>query len=530
MNKVKVTFAIRVPKDTTSFAPAKMHLDTLHEIHKHDESLMVFNTARDTKINAEEPMSDMKYKEMFNPVEKRIGRGPGWIRISHVIFLSGKAADCKEAIFPYLKRNKIFMYINPKPGLKHFSAIGVLFGPHPEYTWRDELATLLVETIRSEITDDEANQLGHTGDNKPKIILSLNSQTIGSSTSEKISSVALEVRVPSGKERIYIDILKWLYEKAETEEIIISTTLGNFFPYYMKSKLPEVYNFLMQQQNANMARTTIIPIFGYTNEARNFPIKINGEDTTVKLALATTEDIIRIEATPSTWNLFKYLVIVKVEKKDKVMRDIKKNFGLIDKPLEKQPTNFPIPRSGGSKKTPAKLPINYETKEESKITAYMTSLETLARANNPQEAGPASPSRRHRKFTISYASAAKHGFLEEPTTANSSQTQQINALKITPDMNSQDSEINSLNMNASKEENTIDTGKLTGSSLTRSLTNSKIQTNSRDIDTELKEMKMQFKQRINKQEEQMKEIVQVMKSMNEDIEQRMAHAVLAVLV
>jgi hypothetical protein len=198
MNKIKVTFAIRVPKDMTNFAPAKMHIDTLHEIHKHDETTMIFNSSGDTNINVEEPMSDTKYKELFNPVEKRIGRGPGWISISHIIYLSGKAADCKEAIFPFLKKNKIFLYINPKPGLEHFSAIGVLFGPNPEYTWRDELAALLVETIRSEVTEDKAEQLERTCDNKPKIILSLN-QTIGTSTPEKISSVALEVRVPSGK-------------------------------------------------------------------------------------------------------------------------------------------------------------------------------------------------------------------------------------------------------------------------------------------------------------------------------------------
>jgi hypothetical protein len=36
MKKVKVTFAIRVPKDTENFSPAKLHIDALHEIHKFD--------------------------------------------------------------------------------------------------------------------------------------------------------------------------------------------------------------------------------------------------------------------------------------------------------------------------------------------------------------------------------------------------------------------------------------------------------------------------------------------------------------
>jgi hypothetical protein len=343
--------------------------------------------------------------------------------------------------------------------------------------------------------------------------------------------VALEVRVPSGKEWIYISILERLYKKAKNEEIIIPTMLGKFFPYYMKSKLPEVYSFLMQQQNADMARTMVIPIFGYTDEAQNHPIKIDVEDTTVKLALATTKDIIRIEATPLTWNLFKYLVIVNVDKKEKVMRDIKKIFGLINKPLDKQPKNFPIPQCGGrSKKMLAKIPINYEIKDKPKNTAYMASLETLAQVNNPQEAGPSSPPQHHWKYTISYASAAKHGIIKEQTTTPLNQTPPQDNPKITQDINLQELEIKSLNLNASKEENTIDTGKLTGSSLTQSLATLKIQATSRDINTELQEMKAQFEQRMNKQEDQMKEIVQVMKSMNKDMEQRMAHTVLAVLV
>jgi hypothetical protein len=60
-----------------------------------------------------------------------------------------------------------------------------------------------------------------------------------------------------------------------------------------------------------MASTRIIPIFGYTPQARQQQITIDEEHTTVELAIATTKDIIRIEATPSTWNLHKYLVIVK---------------------------------------------------------------------------------------------------------------------------------------------------------------------------------------------------------------------------
>jgi hypothetical protein len=183
MKKVKVTFAIRVPKDTANFSPAKLHLDALHEMHKFDESLIVFNSEGDKKINIKKPMLD--YKETFKPVEKRVGRGTGWISISHVILMTRKASECKEAIFPFLKKNKFFVYINPKPGLEHFAAIGILFGPNPDYTWRDELADLLIETMKTSITDEETSTLGKT----------------------PTTAVALEIRVPNKHKSTYIDIL-----------------------------------------------------------------------------------------------------------------------------------------------------------------------------------------------------------------------------------------------------------------------------------------------------------------------------------
>jgi hypothetical protein len=335
--------------------------------------------------------------------------------------------------------------------------------------------------------------------------------------------IALEIRVPTGTERHYIDILERIYELAETEETIIPTKLGKFFPYYMKSKLPEVFNFLMRQQNADMESTSVIPIFGYTTKARNQKITLKNEETTVELALATTNKIIRIEATPSTRTLHKYLVIIKKENQEKVTKEIRKIFALINGPLANQPQNFPIPRCGGSEKIKA-MPKKIPEKEHiSKTTlAYMVSLEMLAMANNPQDTGPTSPPKRHRKFTISYATAAKSGFLKEPTKEmlDSRQGPTTNQSMI----NSQ--EPNQLTNRNAKEDNTADTSQLIESSLSRSLTNLKTQTTRKDIDSEL----MSLETRMDKQEEQMSAIVQVIKSMNEDIEQRMAHAILAVLV
>jgi hypothetical protein len=53
------------------------------------------------------------------------------------------------------------------------------------------------------------------------------------------------------------------------------------------------------------------------------------------------KNIIWIEATPSTWNLHKYLVVVDVKNKDSVQKEIKRIFGKIVGELKQQPPNFP---------------------------------------------------------------------------------------------------------------------------------------------------------------------------------------------
>jgi hypothetical protein len=194
MKKVHMTLLIRQPLDPSKpFSPAKLHINTLHEIHKFDESLIVANSAGDKQINIESDMMETKYKENFKPVEKHVGRGPSTVSISHDIYMTGKANECKEAIFPFLKKNRIFIYFNPKPGLEHFMAIGVLFGPNPDTTWRDQLADLLIDTMKEEVTDEEKGKLGTTNDGSPKIILSLNIQSIGINKPTETTSVALEI-------------------------------------------------------------------------------------------------------------------------------------------------------------------------------------------------------------------------------------------------------------------------------------------------------------------------------------------------
>jgi hypothetical protein len=514
LKKVKVTINIRAPRDLDQFSPAKLHIDTLHAIHKHDESAIFFNHSGDKKVNIEAGLNQTQYKDTFKPVEKRVGRGPTTISISHDICITSKASDIKEAIFPYLKKNKVFLYFNPKPGLEHFSAIGVLFGPNPDFTWRDSLADLLIDTMRSAITKEEIDILGTTSDGKPKILLSLNIQKVGLNSQEETTSVALEVRVPSGFERIYTTIIERLYEKGEEDALIIPEKLGKFFPYYMKSKMPEVFVFLMRQQNAEMTEAAVIPIFGYTPDARKQQITIDGQQTTVELALATTKNIVRIEATPSSWNLHKYLVIVKKEHKESVQKAVKHIFNKIEGELGNQPENIPRPRCGGSEKSPPTVTPKETEDDQNMTSAYMVSLETLALAQNPQDAGPTAPPKKPRRFTISYASAAKSGIINE----NGKSDSQLNQQQPSNQESQHSQNVDKNHINEASEK----------SSLSRAVNQSN-PPNQLDIDSELKKLKDNMESRMQQQDDRISEIIHVMKSLNEDFEKRMTHVVLAAL-
>jgi hypothetical protein len=369
------------------------------------------------------------------------------------------------------------------------------------------------------------DQLGKTEDNKPKIILSLNTQTLGMSKPIKTTSVALEIRVPTGMERIYTSIIERLYEKAESEELIILNKLGKFFPYYMKSKLTDVFTYMMRQQNADMQNTAIIPIFGYTPSARQQRISIDGEDTTVELAVATTPNIIHIEATPSTWNLHKYLVVVKNQNKKSVQKTIQGIFNKIIEPLENQPPNFPHPRCGGRE-----INQEHETKEDTTVmTAYMTKLKMIALAQNPQDAGPTEPPKRHRKTTISYAGAVKSGILKQ---SNFPKNSSANSNTITQEQELiQDMSDNTTTQRqVSWDGSTTDTSRSTGSSLSRSVTTSKIQNFKKDVDNEIQELKTKFENRMDKQDQCISEMIELIHTMNKDIEDRMASAVIMALV
>jgi hypothetical protein len=294
----------------------------------------------------------------------------------------------------------------------------------------------------------------------------------------------------------------------------------------MKSKKPEIFSFLMRKQDADMVNTTAIPIFGYTPDARNQKIEIDGEETTVELALATTPKIIRIKATPSTWNLYKYLVIVKTSDKEATQKEIRKIFGKIKNTLENQPTNFPVPRCGG-RETDREQPPAPSTSEPS-MSAYMTGLETLALADNPQEAGPSAPPKRHRKFTISYASAAKNGILKQPQQApiNQSTEETTQATETTQDSTN----TNNSQRQVSWDDNTTETNRSQGSSLSRSVANSKLTNINRDVENEINEMKLEMEKRFSRHEKHIREIQDVILKNAEDMETRIASAVITALM
>jgi hypothetical protein len=46
--------------------------------------------------------------------------------------------------------------------LEHFSAIGVLFGPHPELSWRDDLVDKIEKTMKAEIMEEECTKIKMT--------------------------------------------------------------------------------------------------------------------------------------------------------------------------------------------------------------------------------------------------------------------------------------------------------------------------------------------------------------------------------
>jgi hypothetical protein len=249
--------------------------------------------------------------------------------------------------------------------------------------------------------------------------------------------------------------------------------------------------------------------------------------------VATTKDIIRIKATPSTWNIHKYLVLVENKNKAAVQKAIQGIFRKISGPLENQPPNFPVPRCGGRENTSTTEQLTENTEKmtttDNTMTAYMIKLETMALAQNPQDAGPTSPPKRHRKFTISYAGAVKSGIIKETSTIQNTTNNNVGEINKQDSNGNKNMETASTQQQVSQESQTMDTSRSTESSLSRSLTNSKAQSSKTDIDWEIAELKNNLEQRMDRQDQRISELIKVIHTMNQDIEKQMASAVLHTL-
>jgi hypothetical protein len=219
------------------------------------------------------------------------------------------------------------------------------------------------------------------------------------------------------------------------------------------------------------------------------------------------------------------LVIVKTSDRESVQKTIRSIFGKITNELENQPTHFPKPRCGGRETNEEK-----NTEYDMSKTAYMVGLEMLALAQNPQDAGPAEPPKRFRKFKISYASAAKSGILKPATSSPTSNVTTSSEYETPTITNTQSSIGSSSQRQVSWDDSITATNRSLGSSLSRSTTNSKIANIKRNFEQEIREINTNMEKCLAQQDKQLQEIKQSISSMNEEMETRMAQAVILALV
>jgi hypothetical protein len=215
MTTTKITVVIRVPQDTEDdYSAAETHINTIKEISKQDSNLVVLDSKGINHINIHKAISEEKYKEAFQPREKKLPTGSIQISVAHYI-LSEVGNFNKALLLPFLKKNRAFVHFNQKDGLEHFSAIGVLFGPHPELTWRDDIVEKIERTMKADISEEECSKID-TNLQKPKIVISMIPQIISNPKHNNTKSIALEIRVPAAHEHIYLNILDRLNERAST--------------------------------------------------------------------------------------------------------------------------------------------------------------------------------------------------------------------------------------------------------------------------------------------------------------------------
>jgi hypothetical protein len=179
MVKTKVTITLRVPKDKPDdFSAAAIHLATIKEICKQDSKLITLDYSGTNQVNIFKPFSDEKYKEWFQPREKKFAAGGGQVSVAHYVLSETKSFN-KTLMYSFLKKNNVFIYFNQREGLEHFTAIGVLFGPHPDYAWHQDTIESLEMTMKADLSTKEREQL--TKNSKTQVVIQLTPQQISNS-------------------------------------------------------------------------------------------------------------------------------------------------------------------------------------------------------------------------------------------------------------------------------------------------------------------------------------------------------------
>jgi hypothetical protein len=206
-------------------------------------------------------------------------------------------------------------------------------------------------TIKAELTTDEKEKLSKNS--QAQVVVQLTPQTINNSKFSKVTSAALEVRVPAEHARIYTEILDRLNERASLLEqgdvdIVLDPKVGVFFPYYAKSERPQLFERLMRKQNSEMSSSSVIPVFGLTEKASNTIIKDqNGKQLTVTEAILAHPNIRKIEKTASSAELGKFLFIIDRYMKEQAEEYVDSVLELVPE-LENHPASFKKPQRGGN--------------------------------------------------------------------------------------------------------------------------------------------------------------------------------------
>jgi hypothetical protein len=403
--KTRISITLRVPQDKPAdYSAAEVHIATLRELSKQDKNLIILDHTGYKQVNIHKSFGHDAYKEMFQPREKAFATGGGQVSVAHFV-LSEIPSFNKTIMIPFLRLNKVFIYFNPKEGLEHFAAIGVIFGPHPDYTWRQDISESLEMTMKADLTPEEREKLTKSSKN-PKLVVQLTPQVISNKKHSKVTSVALEVRVPAEFERTYLDILDRLNERAsllqEGEvDLVLDDRIGTFFPYYAKNDRPQLFERLMRKQNSDMQSTSVIPIFGYTQEAMESKVKnYLGADPTLHAALKAHPNIRKIILTASSTEIGKYLLLIDRYLKDDVEIFVDELFNQLPE-MKNYPANFQKPQRGGNAFKQARI---------SKISNYLDKLEksvsdsAMLCSDDDEES---TPPKRPKRFTISYAQATK---------------------------------------------------------------------------------------------------------------------------